>query len=240
MSSISKSTIKSCLLESTMQEIKTIESMEYSAITATKAYRARINSTISNNTKAKRKNTPKKMFLIFVAAILISLAVMFTVSADIRQAVADFFVNVYETFTEFFVANENETINDTQNSTPSSKPNPATIEIEYKPSYIDENGYSEIDKVIQATQIFTVWTNGVEMVDLLQHTADNTGITLDTENTSYETKDVGGQTVYYLLKNNVYFVQWLEYGYSFSLSCDESLGWDEVEKIILSIEPVDE
>ena len=44
--------------------------------------------------------------------------------------------------------------------------------------------------------------------------------------------------VYYMLKNNRYTIRWIYDEYSFMLSCPESLEWEEIEKIIMSVEKV--
>ena len=240
MRSISNVLLKECLLESTLTEIRAIEAMDYSEIKANDNFRKRIQHTIDTNERIKNKKcTPKKIVLIFIAAILVSFSIMLTVSANLRQAIADFFVSVYETFTEFFIVEENMLDTNTQNTETTEKPHPTIIETEYKPTYIDENGYIQIDRIDNANRVFTVWTNETVIIDMTQNTIDNTEMTLDTEDASHQVKYIGSQKVYFVLKNNIYFVQWIAHGYSFSLSCDEILGWNEVEKIIVSIEPVD-
>ena len=63
-------------------------------------------------------------------------------------------------------------------------------------------------------------------------------IRFDNENSGYSTTQLGELKIYYLDKDGMYTVRWLSSGYSFTLFCPESLGWDEIEKIILSIDEV--
>ena len=241
MSLISNVLLRECLLESTLKEIREIEAMDYNEIKATDNFKKRIWHTIDTNNRIKKeKYSPKKVVFIFVAAILASLFAMFIISAELRKTVADFFVNVYETFTELFIVEGNVLDTNTQDTETTKKPNPTTIETEYKPTYIDENGYIQLDKIINKGSVFTVWTNETVIIDMTQNIIEKTNMTLDTEDASHQVKYIGFQKVYCVLKNNVYFVQWVAHGYSFSLSCDEMLGWEEVEKIILSVEPVGE
>lgn len=250
MNAIDNSAVKKCLLESILWEIKEIEEIDYSAVSASDTFKERIKSTVSS-TKSTKKHSAKRITLILVAAILVSLSIMFAVSAEIRQAVADFFVNIHETFTEFFITKENEldynvpskdseANADIPDKTPPSTSFPMTIEVEYRPTYIEENNLIQLKHAVHSKSVFTVWSNGTEIIDLSQRISTNSVIVFDTENADHQVKYIDGLKVYYVLKNNVYFVHWLQYGYYFSLSADESLGWEEVEKIVLSIEPVAE
>lgn len=249
MSTVDYTTVKNCLLESILLEIKGIEEIDYSAVNVSDAFKERIKRTVADDSRSSKKNGAKRITLILVAAILVSLSVMFAVSAEIRQAVADFFVNVHDTFTEFFITKENEldysttsngseTNDDSLNESPPSTSFPITIETKYIPTYINENSFTQLDQAISPVSVFTVWSNGTEIVDLSQNTIVNNDTVIDAEDAEHQVKYINGLKVYFMLKNNIYFVHWVQYGYSFGLSADESLGWHEVEKIILSIEPV--
>ena len=63
-------------------------------------------------------------------------------------------------------------------------------------------------------------------------------IRFDNENSGYSTTQLEELKIYYLVKDEMYTVRWLSDGYSFMLYCPGSLGWEEIEKIILSIEEV--
>ena len=115
---------------------------------------------------------------------------------------------------------------------------PTTIEVEYKPSYIDENGYFELEKLKHKQNVVTIWTNGTEIIDLTQTIIANTSVSINTENAEYQTIYIGEHKVFCVLRDNTYYVQWLAHGYLFGMGCDASLGFEEVEKIVLSVKPV--
>ncbi|MBE6673894.1 MAG: hypothetical protein E7596_02170 [Ruminococcaceae bacterium] len=240
MSTVDNAMLKECLLESILAEIKEIEAMEYPNIKASESFKERIKNTINSGKAAQKKHFPKKVAIAFIAAVILSLSIMFTVSAEIRQAVADFFVKAYETFTQFIIVENDGADTNTSGSDITQAPitYPTTIETEYMPSYINKNNYVQLDKVTNKYNIWAAWSNDTYIIDLAQQVIDSNDIILDTENASYQTAYIGEQKVYYVLKNNTYTIKWLEYGYSFNMSCDEALGWDEVEKIVLSLEPV--
>lgn len=238
MSNVNKAVLKECLFESILADIKEIEAIDYSSVKATDTFKERIKSTILEKRPVEKKITTKRAFIILVAAILVSLSIMLAVSAEIRNTVADFFVKVYDTFTEFFIVSEEQTnTTGNQNKDSTVKQTPTTIETEYVPGYIEENNYVQLDRISSHTQVFSVWSNGNAIIDFTQDVIANNDITLDTENSKHQIKYIGEIKTYCVLKNNIYYIQWVDFGYFFTLSCDEALGWEEIEKIVLSLAP---
>ncbi|MBQ7226689.1 MAG: DUF4367 domain-containing protein [Clostridia bacterium] len=236
MSNIDSLTLKGCFLTSTLKEIEQIEALDCSSITASPEFKERIHSTIAPKPTPKRVHFPKRFTVIFVAAIIVSLTIMFAASATVRNAVVDFFVTVYDTFSELVITKEEP--KETETAPSQNDIYPSTIEVEYKPAYIDENGFTQLDKIADRIHIFAVWTNGTEIIDMTQSIIDANDVTLDTESSSLKTATIDGVSAYYMHKNGIYLVYWYEHGYFFSISCDDSLGWEEVEKIVSSISPV--
>ena len=76
-----------------------------------------------------------------------------------------------------------------------------------------------------------------EYIYFNQHPINNTKITLDTENGDYIKSYIGEQAVYYSVSTNTYCLAWENGDYSFILILPNSLPWDEVERIFLSISP---
>ena len=232
--------LKRCLLESTLTEIKEIEALDYSDITVSESFKERIRKTITAQKPTNHSFNAKKAIVAIIAAILVSICVMFTVSAEIRNAVSDFFVKAYETFTQLIIVENSEGDKDATNGTP-TQPEvvyPTSIETEYIPSYIDDNNYIQLDKIVNDGSVLTVWTNDAYIIDLTQTIVDKNDITIDNENLLLQSKTIGDKEIYYSLKNGVYIITWIEYGYSFNLCCDEALGWTEIEKIILSLNEI--
>ena len=223
MSTADKSMIGQCLFNSTLREIRELEDIDYSFIEASPSFKERINSTL-NSTPRKRKLCPKKLIVALVAVISMCFLIMFAVSAQVRTKVVDFFVEIYESFTMLFVKEA------------STDDNPATIESIYEPSYLSKNNYKKSSESIKRLSVSTVWKKEDSTIKFFQYVIDDNYIRSDTEAASFETRIVGEQEVLYNVKNGTYIINWLAYGYSFSLICSEELGWDEIEKIILSLE----
>jgi len=228
MSTISKEMLKRCLFESTLDEIRKIEALDYSFVTASEQLKNRIKSDFETAKQHKKKYYPKKIALILVAALTACFLIMFSISAQIRTAVVDFFIEVYETFASFFIEND------------ANNENPKTIETRYQPSYFHENDYTQINEFASLVKNISIWSKSSTTLEFTQYVIETNSVFLDTEDISYEVRYIGEQKIYYKIKNNIYTVKWLAYGYSFNLRCDESLDWEEIEKIITSLKPVTE
>jgi hypothetical protein len=219
--SIDINSLKNTLFESTLNEIREIETLDYSHIKASDPFKKRILNILEINCSSK-KHYSKKL-LVCIAAIIICFSIVMSVSA-MRKAVLDFFVNVYETFASFFIENEENV------------ETPNTIETKYESTYFEKNNYTQLNQIETNFRILTIWNNGTFTIDVSQHIIDKNEITLDTETTSYEIVYIENQKIYYTIKNNTYFVKWLAHGYSFNLSCEEALGWKEIEQIVSNME----
>ena len=228
MSTISREILKRCLFESTLDEIRKIEDLDYSFVTASEQLKNKIKNDFETAKQNKKKYYPKKIALILVATLTICFLIMFSVSAQIRTAVVDFFIEVYETFASFFIEND-EKID-----------NPKTIETRYQPSYFHENDYTQINEFASLVKNISIWSKNSTTLEFTQYVIETNSVFLDTEDTSYEVKYIGEQKVYYKAKNKTHTVKWLAYGYSFNMNCNDSLSWEEIEKIITSLKPVTE
>lgn len=219
--------VENALLEASLKRIRLIENMNYPDIDTDESYDNKIFDLIYGRTKEK-KRYPKRMALILVATLTVCFLIMFTVSAQIRTAVIDFFVEVYETFASFFIEDNN------------FNENPKTLETKYEATYFNEFGYLKSKQTNTNLKIIERWTKNDIVIDFSQYIVENSDILLDIEDTSYEVRYIGEQKIHYKVRNETHTIKWLAYGYSFNLSCDKSLGWEEIEKIITSLEPVTE
>lgn len=216
--------VENALLEASLRRIRLIEAMDYPDIGTDESYDNKIYDLIYGRTKEK-KRLPKRITLILVATLTICFLIIFTVSAQIRTAVVDFFVEIYETFASFFIKDDNV------------DENLKAIEIKYEPSYFKENNYTKTNKINSSLRTFTVWSKNDFNIDFSQYVVENSDILLDIEDTSYEVKYIGKQKVYYKVKNETHTIKWLAHGYSFNLNSNENLEWEEIEEIVLSLEP---
>ena len=219
--SIYSDTLKKCLLESTLNEIKEIDALDYSFIKADEDFRARIKN---DTEKSKSFFKSKRFFLILVAA-LVTLCLIMSISA-IRTPVVDFFVEIYDSFSSvFFKVDEPSLL-------------PDKIEIEYQPSYFEENGYEIFKQSRLNTIVQTEWKKDSYSMLLTQGIIGNGTPTINTEHAGYEIAYIGDCKILYTKNHNIISAYWTQDGYYFSLQTIPNMKWSEVEKIVLSIVPV--
>lgn len=212
--------LKKALLDSTLKEIKAIEEADYPVIETDIEYDRKIYNEINkSHTKINRRN----IRIVILAAILVTLTMIMSISA-IRTRIVDFVVSVYEKFICLSI-DENEYIY------------PQTIEKVYKPSYTPSN-FIEFENSIRTIYSITRYKNSNDRINLYQYVISRKNVNFDNEYSDYTPRYINDQKVYYTIKEDKYTVRWIANDYSFVLSCPESLGWDEIEKIILSIEEV--
>lgn len=215
------SILKHCLLESTLNEIREIENLDYSFITADEDFKERIKNDVK---KSRSFFKSKKLFLILVA-VLATLCLMMSISA-IRTPIIDFFVETYDNFSSLFVKSEE----------PSTVP--TTIEVEYQPSYFEKNGYEILNQTKSRLGIFTIWSRDNIKLEFSQMIATGGFNNIDTEDASYDTTYIGPLKVFYTKKYGIYSVRWIQDGYFFMLHCCPGMDLDDVEEIILSTGPL--
>lgn len=114
--------LKKALLDSTLKEIKAIEETNYPIIETDKEYDRKIYNEIN---KLHTKINPRNMRIAILAAILVTLTMIMSISA-IRTRIIDFVVSVYEKFVCLSIDEDEYNY-------------PETIEKIYKPSYTPPN-----------------------------------------------------------------------------------------------------
>ena len=226
---VTKNILEKCLLQVTLDEIKEIEAMNYE-IKACASFKKRIEKTVAKGEKKKKASALKKAIVILIAAVILSFSVMFAVSAEIREAVSDFFVFTYKKFSMVYVNDED--------NTEDSFGYPQSIEQLYLPKYIKDKGYAEAYSHCGTLRALTVWENDTVAIDLSQSAIVNLHLSLNTENANLQRAYIDNKEVLFVLREGIYTVVWTDYGYLFTMSCDGISGWEEIEKIILSLSPV--
>ncbi len=168
----------------------------------------------------KRTISVKRRIMIGLITALLIVSTMFSVSA-VREAIIEFFVEVFDDFIHLF-ANEDIDSSD---------------ERHYSPAWLPD-GYEENEKVIQDLFEFYAWDKGENIITFFQYSDNVMDAYLDNEDTKYMTQNISVYKVHYTLKNGVYMCIWANDEYTFMLKCPESVGWDNVVKIISSVQEV--
>ena len=178
------------------------------------------------NNKAKAKKIRNNIKILIVAAITIALLAFCISCAEI---IRNFFVEISDIAINISGKDEEEIIGEVKDS----------IEEVYVPSYIP-SGFVSTDRFSSANGREISWLNENGEIIILNQSTLNGGISIDNEHAIKKGfKNVKGSDVYYVLNSGMYIIAWEQYGYFFSLACPESIGWDEIENIISSLEEND-
>ena len=168
------------------------------------------------------KTTPRKIAIVFVAAIIM-LTMTMSISA-IRKPILNFFTSIYESFITIFVEADEEL------------ELPTSIEQIYKPTYLPEE-YIEISSENYEFEAISMWMKNASAIILSQNTiSEETKISIDNKETDYQTTTISGNSVYYYIKDGYYYLIWSN-NYIFSLTAPSDIPFDEIKKIISSITP---
>jgi hypothetical protein len=165
------------------------------------------------NTAAKRA--------VAACLVIVTIAGALMSCRHVREAVADFFQNVYEAYTEFFFGNE------------LSSDAPGIIGGLHMPAYIPE-GYELVDKAELTEECFTMteWKNGSGELIRWHQFVLNSKTNIDTENADlFVAEDI---EIAIIANETVINAFWNTDGYAYQLTATD-LSKEEVLNIIESI-----
>ena len=220
------SILKNILLFSEQKEINEYKALDDIDVTYSEGFTAfiREQEQKQHSIVYKATKTVSRRIILAFAAILITFCMLMSISA-IRTPVVNFFVNIYEAFTEFIGVSADSQL-------------PEDIETICIPKYMEENEYTKLDVEPKSKFFIYVWYKNGIYIEFRQSSLDNY-LTLNSEESTYDTKYINDINIYYTTNNNRQVFLWTSYGYAFSLQCSKELRWEEIEKIILSVEPIE-
>jgi hypothetical protein len=162
----------------------------------------------------------KSLAVAFAAALIIATGIL-SVSAA-RTAVEEWFVHIYESFTEIFSAQADV------------DKKPDSIETPYTPAVLPE-GYRKVDEFLAQSERKLTFENGIgERIFFIQ-TPLSSKTTIDTENAEYEMREIDGVSCFFTQKNGKICVYWNNDEYAFSLILPESVGVEQCSMILVSV-----
>ncbi len=209
---------KEALYQYEMIRIKKLEALPETEFQLSQEYEKKkeeLREQIKNNTLKPTLLTGKQKLCIIAAATLI-LALIVT-ACTFGNQIKGFFVNFFDSFS---------TVQPSQDATPSLKV--------YSLKFIPEN-YVETSKAAfnGITQI--EYSKNENIICFKYYPASYFYSFVDTQQTTFEIADLDGTEIYYNLKNNVYTIYWVNDDATFYISCDTSIEWSDIEKMILSV-----
>ena len=147
---------------------------------------------------------------------------IFSVSAT-RNTVTEWFINIYESFTEIFSARAD------------LEKNPDTIETAYTPEGIPEE-YLLVGSYRAQSEWKIMWENQAGDRIYFIQTPLSSKATVDNEETEYETLHIADKQCLIIRKNGKTCVYWNGKNYAFSLIVPETIGFEKYSSIIASVE----
>lgn len=223
MTNDSTNILKRAFLEAEVKQLAVYDSLPEVSGDCSPGFEKHMNRLIINRRKPywKYMNSVAKRTVAVLVALLLLFSMSMSISA-IREPVIEFMVNIYETFTGFFVGDNHAGV-------------PDTIEKVYLITELPD-GYVLNNQSKNKLNIQTIWTDGENSIVFSQTTLNNSEVRIDTESNEYRTATVNNTTVYYVEKNGTRIVLWLTSEYSFSMVCPDELDWATTEKMIKSME----
>ena len=222
--------LKEALLEEDLKEMAIIDSLPDEEFVFSEKYKKEMQKLLNKHKKythTANRFIPKRLVGVLVA-ILITLTLMMSISA-IREPIIRFIVNTYESFISIFVENDTKT--------PSK-----TIEDIILPSYMKEE-YTLSDTIRKTTLSTTTWNNAEgHMIELRQCILlDDFKAYIDNQNLNYSLLNTKLNIEIYCVDKNGYLnIMWTDNTYIYSLLCPNTIEITEVEKIIESMEIVED
>ncbi len=164
----------------------------------------------------------KKCTAVALLTCLILMTGIFSVSAT-RNAVTEWFINVYESFTEIFSARAD------------IGKKPDTIETAYTPEGIPSD-YFRTETYRAQSEWKLTWTNEAGECIYFIQTPLSSKITVDNDETESETLCIAGNPCLITRKNEKVCVYWNGRDYAFSLIVPETIGFEQYSAMIASVE----
>ena len=164
-------------------------------------------------------NTPIKR-LVAACLVIIILCGALMSFRPIREPVVEFFVNIYERFTELFSSQ--------------SDFSPNKIEETKTFTYVPK-GYELESTTNNHIAVTTIWKNKDGKKLELNQGIKNGSVSFDTENAEYGILNNNGIEVFYSFKNGLSSYFWVDESYDYSIICYDELPIEEILKMIDSL-----
>lgn len=209
--------LKKALLESVLQEIKEIETVNMPDFSVSSKFKERI-----FNTYVKKKRTlPKRIIISIVAAAITCTIIMMSVSA-IRTSFLDFIVDVFDGFAIFQIDDEFE------------KSAPRKIETVHSPlkSMLERGYYLTYHEINNMCIMSTFEDENGNLISFDQSILSDSFYTT-AENGAYKEHYMGTLKIFYSIEHNQYIIYWIYNNYKFNLICGSATDWGEIERIIM-------
>ena len=164
----------------------------------------------------------RKSVAVALCTAILLITSLFSVTAT-RTALTEWFVNIYESFTEIFSIRQNRVIV------------PDSIETAYAPTEIPE-GYTLCEEYFVHSEVKLTWKNAQEEYIYFIQTPLYSKSTFDNEDAETETAVISDMKCYVVRKNGTTCMYWNTKEYSFTLIVPEMVSPEQYAAIIASVQ----
>lgn len=178
----------------------------------------KINTTIEKIIFDMQEKDKKKAYRHKVSIVAATMTVILILCLGCAPAVRKTIINVYDKFIELIAGNNAKT----------------EITELYEPTWLPDGYELESVQSNMPTRKTIIWKNNE--CDIVFEQSTSSFSSLDNENSQYNTYQINDLDIHYSFKYNTYNMVWYYNDYLFNLSCSDSIKFDDIIRIIDSIE----
>ena len=164
----------------------------------------------------------RKAVAVALCTAMLLITAVFSVTAT-RTAVTEWFINVYESFTEIFSIRQNKVTV------------PDSIETVYSPTMLPE-GYTLYEEYLAQSEVKLTWQNKQEECIYFIQMPISSKSTFDNDDAEIETSVISDMQCYVVRKNGKTCIYWNTKEYTFTLIVPETVDREQYSAIIDSVQ----
>ncbi len=209
---------KEALYQYELIRIKHIEALSDPDFSPSEEYsnkKEEIRAKIKNNTLKSRVLSTKQKIAVIIAATLI-MTIIATACAFGKQ-IRGFFVNFFDSFSTIQPTGNNKYFCEN-----------------YELTWVPED-YIETNKTTTKKLIKIEYSNNTDIIDFICQPKSYFYAILDTQLAEYEKFTLEDKEIYFSEKYGLYTFYWVENDATLYLSCNTSIQWLDIERMILSV-----
>ena len=164
----------------------------------------------------------RKAVAVALCTAMLLITAVFSVTAT-RTAVTEWFINVYESFTEIFSIRQNKATA------------PDSIKTAYSPTMLPE-GYTLYEEYLAQSEVKLTWQNKQEECIYFIQMPISSKSTFDNDGVECETTVISDMQCYVVRKNGKTCIYWNTKEYTFTLIVPETVDREQYSAIIDSVQ----
>ena len=216
-----KKHIKTALLELELHEIEVLEALPTCKIELSENCKTKIEEIIKRHKKQISFIALRRKIIVIIATVAVLVCTCLMSISATRKTILRYFTEITDSFTRLITQRHSY---------------PEVIEKEYSINWLPE-GYEETYRLPSKTVVDITFTNGTHTINYSQTPDISFSFVLNTEHGEIESKYIGDKHIQHVYALGQHTLVWNNDYTFFALNCDDSVPWEDIEKIILNIVP---